>query len=176
MKRAILETAHLITAALRQKADAPNGGLELQQCATTGRSLGVTRDDHPPSPFRVVIAGMWGNRAQYRIVRVALLRASIQGFPIDWHQRRVEEQSYHQVRIGNEGLAERHEISAPICDGPVCAWLIKAIVGYDESPEQAFEVFVVERRNRDAGRIAFNNMEIGEALSGQLFWLSAMSF
>jgi hypothetical protein len=30
-------------------------------------------------------------------VRVALLRASIQGFPINWHQRRVEEQSYHQA-------------------------------------------------------------------------------
>src|SRR5450759_780266 len=112
---------------------------------------------------------MWGDRPQYRIVRVALLRASIQGFPIDWHQRRVEEQSYHQVRIGNEGLAKCYEISAPIRDGLVCAWLIKAIVGYDEPAEQAFEVFVVERRNRETGRIAFNNMEIGEALSRQLF-------
>ena len=49
------------------------------------------------------------------------------------------------------------------------AWLIKAIVGYDEPAEQTFEVFVVERRNREAGRIAFNNMEIGEALFRQLF-------
>ena len=115
------------------------------------------------------MAGMRGNRAQYRIVRVALLRASIQGFSIDWHQRRIEEQSYHQVRIGNEGLAERYEISASIRDGLVCAWLIKAIVGYDEPAEQAFEVLVVERRNREAGRIAFNNMEIGEAPSRHLF-------
>lgn len=122
----------------------------------------------PPNAFRVVITGMWGNRAQYRIVRVALLRPSIQGFPIDWHQRRVEEQSYHQIRIGDEELAECYEISASIRDGLVCAWLIKAIVGYDEPAEQAFEVFVVERRNREAGRIAFNNMEIGEALSRQL--------
>ena len=95
---------------------------------------------------------MWGNHAQYLIVRVALLRASIQGFPIDWHQGRVEEQSYHQVRIGNERLAKCYEISASIRDGPVCAWLIKAIVGYDEAAEQAFEVFVVERRNREARR------------------------
>ena len=107
---------------------------------------------------------MWDNRAQYRIVRVALLRASIQGIPIDWHQRRVEEQSYHQVRIGNKGLTKCYEISASIGDGLICAWLIKAIVGYDEPAEQTFEVFVVERRNREAGRIAFNNMEIGEAL------------
>jgi hypothetical protein len=116
-----------------------------------------------------MIAGMWHNRSQYRIVRIALLRASIQGLPINWDQRRVEEQSYDQVRIGNEGLAECYEISASIRDGLVCAWLIKAIIGYDEPAEQAFEVFVVERRNREAGRIAFNNMEIGEALSGQLF-------
>src|SRR3984893_11419818 len=112
---------------------------------------------------------MWGNLAQYWIVRVALLRASIQSFPIDWQQRRVEEQSYHQVRIGNEGLAERYEISASIRDGLVCARLIKAIVGYDKPAEQAFEVFVVERRNWKAGCIAFNNIEVGEALSRQLF-------
>src|ERR1700730_7039161 len=112
---------------------------------------------------------MWGNLAQHRIVRVALLRAATQSFPIDWQQRRVEEQSYHQVRIGNEGLAEGYEISASIRDGLVCARLIKAIVGYDDPAEQAFEVFVVERRNQEAGRIAFNNMEIGEVLSRQLF-------
>ena len=111
-----------------------------------------------------MIAGMRDNRAQYRIVRVALLRASIKGFPIDWHQGRVEEQSYHQVWIGNEGLAECYEISASIRDRLVCAWLIKAIVGYDEPTEQTFEVYVVERGNREAGRIAFNNMEIGKAL------------
>ena len=81
---------------------------------------------------------MWDNRSQYRIVRVALLRASIHGFPIDRHQGRVEEQSYHQVRIGNEGLTECYEISASIRDGLVCAWLIKAIVSYDEPAEQAF--------------------------------------
>jgi hypothetical protein len=79
---------------------------------------------------------MWGNRAQHRIVRVALLRASIQSFPIDWQQRRVEEQSYHQVRIGNEWRAECYEISASIRNGLICAWLIKAIVGYDEPPNR----------------------------------------
>jgi hypothetical protein len=68
---------------------------------------------------------MWGNGAQDRIVRVSLLRASIQRFAIDRHQRRVEEQPYHQVRVGNEGFAEGYEIGASIRDGLVCAWLIK---------------------------------------------------
>jgi hypothetical protein len=44
-----------------------------------------------------------------------------------------------------------------------------AIIGYDEPAEQTFEVFVVEWWNRQAGGIAFNNMEIGKALSRQLF-------
>jgi hypothetical protein len=79
---------------------------------------------------------MWDNRAQYRIVRVALLQASIQSFPIDWHQRRVEEQSYHQVRIGNEGLAEGYEISASIRDGLVCARLIKPLLAMTSPPNR----------------------------------------
>ena len=49
---------------------------------------------------------MWSDRAQYRIVRVALLRAAIQRFPIDGRERRVEEQSYYEIRIGDEGFAE----------------------------------------------------------------------
>ena len=108
---------------------------------------------------------MWGGAGENRIVRVALLRASIQRFPIDGRQRRVEEQPYHQIRIGDEGLAERYEIRSPIGDGLVCALFIKAIVGYDEPAELAFEVFVVKGRNREAGRIAFDDMEIGETLS-----------
>src|SRR5262249_32417422 len=112
---------------------------------------------------------MRGNRAQYRIVRVALLRASIEGLPIDWHQWRVEQQPYHQVRIGDEGLAECDEISAAIRDGLVCACLIESIVGYDETAEQAFQVFVVEGWNRQARGVAFNNMKIAKALFRQLF-------
>jgi hypothetical protein len=73
------------------------------------------------------------------------------------------------ARVRNEGLAKCYEISASLRDGLVCAWHIKAIVGYDEPAEQAFEFFVVELRNWEAGRIAFNNMEIGETLSRQLF-------
>ena len=106
---------------------------------------------------------MWGGGAEYRIVCVALLRASIQRFPIDGRQRRVEEQPYHQIRIGDEGLAERYEIRAPIGDGLVCALFIKAIVGYDEPAELAFEVFVVKGWNREAGRIAFDDMEMSYA-------------
>ena len=59
---------------------------------------------------------MWGNRAQDRIVSVALHRASIQSFSIDRHQRRIKKQTYYQVWIGNEGLAECYEIGVPIID------------------------------------------------------------
>ena len=38
-----------------------------------------------PKPLGIRIAGMWGNSAQDRIVRVALVRASIQSFLIQWH-------------------------------------------------------------------------------------------
>jgi hypothetical protein len=48
---------------------------------------------------------MWRNHVQYRTVRVALLRASIQGFPIDWHQER-------DVR----GVAPSLDVSAKLSD------------------------------------------------------------
>ena len=83
----------------------------------------------PPSPFGVMIAGMGGNRAENGIVGVALFRAAIQGVAIERHQRGVEEQSYHEVRIGNEGLAEGDEVGAPLGDGFVGAGLVEAIVG-----------------------------------------------
>jgi len=115
----------------------------------------------PPRPLRVLITGLRGNRAECRIVRVALLCAAIQGFSIDRHQRRIEEQPDHQVRICNVKFAERDEISASFRDGLVCAALVEAIVGYDGPAEQALEPGIVERRNRGAGRIAFDGMEIG---------------
>ena len=76
-----------------------------------------------------MIAGMGGNRAEDGIVGVALLRAAIQGVAMERHQRGVEEQSYHQVRIGDEGLAEGDEIGASLGDGLVGAGLVEAIVG-----------------------------------------------
>jgi len=53
--------------------------------------------------------------------------------------------------------------------GLVGAWLIEAIVDDDGPAEPAFELFAVEGGYRDAGGIAFDDVEIGEALSRELF-------
>ena len=51
--------------------------------------------------------------ARCGVIRVALFSASVERLLVRRHQRPVEEQPYHQVGIGNEGLSESNQVSAP---------------------------------------------------------------
>src|SRR5680860_617895 len=128
--------------------------------------LGRMHPSSTPSPVCVMVTGIRGNRPEYGIVGVPLLGTAIEGVPVDRHQRRVEEQPCHQVRIGNERLAEGDEIGAAVGDRLVGALLVEAVIGDDYATEQTLELLVVERRHPCAGSITLDGVEIGYALSG----------
>ena len=111
---------------------------------------------------------MGGHPTEYWVVGVTLLSAAIEGLAISGRERGVEQQSDHQVRIGDEGLAEGGEIGAALRDRLARAGFVEAVIGNDDAAEQAFQLGVVEGRYRHPASVAFDDMEVGEAFSGQL--------
>lgn len=99
---------------------------------------------------------MRGHPTEYGVVGVTLLRAAIEGLAISGRQRSVEQQSDHQIRIGDEWLAEGDEIDAPLRDRLARADFVEAVIGNDDAAEQVFQLGVVERRYRDPASVAFS--------------------
>ena len=73
---------------------------------------------------------------EYWVVGVTLLSAAIEGLAIGGHNRVIEQQPDHQVRIGDEGLAEGDEIGAALRDRFVRADFVESIIGDDDAAEQ----------------------------------------
>src|SRR5262249_40895017 len=119
----------------------------------------ITHSPSSPSPLRVGMAGVGRDRAQARIVRVALLRAAIERLAIEGAKRHIEIKPGHKVRVADEGLAKRDEIGAPLRDGLVGAHFVEAVIGHEEPAEAPLDRQIVKGRNRGPARVALDHMK-----------------
>src|SRR5512147_3162229 len=101
---------------------------------------------------------MRGHPTEYWVVGVTLLSAAIERLAISGRERGVQQQSDHQVRIGDERLAEGDEIGAALRDRLARAGFVEAIIGNDNAAEKAFQLGIVEGWDRHAAGVTFDNM------------------
>ncbi len=87
---------------------------------------------------------------------------------IGLRERCVEQKARDQIGIGNERLAECNQVCSPFCNRLYTARPVVAIVRQVNAAERALDRAVIERRNRRSRRVAFDYVQIGEALVRQL--------
>ena len=68
------------------------------------------------------------DRTEQWIIGVALLSPTIEGSLINLRERRVEQKTRYQVRMGNKRFTERDGVDFVLSDRRLCARLIVAVI------------------------------------------------
>src|SRR5262249_30014234 len=138
----------------------------MAQAGTTG--LRKTAASLAPGSFPIAETGVRRDGSQHWVIRVARLSAAIESVAVGGHERRVEQKTDDEVRVGNEWLAEGDEIGLATRDRGVGAPLVEPIIGDDKPAEYPLKRPVVEWRDLISRSVAFDYMQVGEAPSRQL--------
>ena len=84
-------------------------------------------------------------------IGVALLSPTIEGGLINLRERRVEQKTRYQVRIGNKRFTERDGVDFVLSDRRLCARLIVAVISNVKPSEEILNSDIVKWRHRLAG-------------------------
>jgi hypothetical protein len=121
-----------------------------------------------PRSFLISEAGVRREGSQHWVISVARLSAAIEGVAVDGHDRRVEQKTDGEVRVGDKRLAEGDKIGLAVRDRCVGPQFVESIIGDDKPAEEPLQSPVIEGRDRIPGRIALDHMQVGEAPFRQL--------